>query len=316
MKMKFHSILAIALTLSLLTSTIGFAAAAPTPVATAKKKPLTEVPPLDDASDDTPRSVETLRDPLHPGNSLSLNFSELLRGSHTTLNAQLQAAHTFGDLFALGVMVPSVLIEKNPTGGVLAPYLGGGPYSRMFLNGLLRFWGTEISYFNLGLVVGFPFQTDPVLNNSSNNSWLIGGTATGHYRFSGVLKRFAIEGTLSDADSFSNKLLLNTGVNLFYDASNSISWVLQVFYFMNDRLDVRATYVETAPQNNDVGTDSPNTFIITHNVLPRTRAFGFGCDYALNRTNLLLTVSGSYITFINSATMGGTSWSAGVKWIF
>jgi len=267
---------------------------------------------VEEKSEPAPLSIESLRDPLHPGNAINLNFSSLLSSTQSNLTTQIQITHSIADSFAIGLMIPYLLSEKNPSFiGAKSPRLGGGAYNRIVFDGLMRFAGDERNYLNLDLLLGLPFQTDPILKNSSFYSFLFGGTLTGHYRF----KVFAVEGSMSDANGFPVHQVIKGGDH-FLDSSNYVNYSVQFFYYPLDRLDLKIGYSETEPVHSDIGTDNDYTFIISESNSARQDYLSVGGDYALQRETTLFSFKLSYLTNGSANIKGSAQLAGGLKWIF
>jgi len=266
----------------------------------------------EEKNDPIPSTVETLRDPLHPGNAVNLNLSVLTGATQGNSNIQVQVTHSFTDSFTAGVTVPYLLHEKIPSVvGSKTPRIGGNNFNRIVVDGLARFLGDERSYLNLDLLIGLPFQSDPALQNSAYDSFMFGGILTGHYRFS----LFAVEASFSDANGFPVHQVIKGGDH-FLDSINYVTYSLQLFYYPTDRLDLKIGLTETEPLRTDVGTDIDYTFIISESSTSRRDALGFGFDYALDRDSTLLSGSVNYLTSGTTNTKGGIQITGGLKWIF
>ena len=259
-----------------------------------------------------PSTVETLRDPLHPGNALNLNLTSLSGTAQGNLSTQIQVTHSLTDNFAIGLMVPYLISEKIPSfPGSKTPRLAGANFNRIIVDGLTRFLGDERSYLNLDLLIGLPFQTDAALKNSAFNSFLFGGTMTGHYRFS----VFAVEAMVSDANGFPVHQVIKGGDH-FLDNSNYVTYALQLFYYPLDRLDLRVGFTEVEPVLTDTGTDVDFTFILSESTAARRDYLGIGFDYAIDRETTLLSGTANYLTAASTNSKGAIQIVGGLKWIF
>jgi hypothetical protein len=258
-----------------------------------------------------PLAVETLRDPLHPGNALYINLSDLASSSHGMISTQIEVTHSWNDSIATGLTVPWVLSDQNPQVlGASHSHLGGGAFGRITADGLVRLWGDEQSYLTSDFIFGFPFQSDAAYQKSTYSSILVGGNLTGHYR----IADFAIEFGITDADGFPDHDKENS--NVYLDQTNSIFWEGQIFYYVNDRLDLRATYLEYTPTRTDDSTDNGQfTYIIATTDTVRRRSFGGGFDYALDRATTLLSFDLSYLA-VGGANQGSFTYVGKLKWIF
>jgi len=259
-----------------------------------------------------PRLVEMLRDPLHPGNTINWTNTGQWISSDEFFATQFQFAHTWSETVATGITVPIFWYDPYGPAGSRTPRVGGGPYERIFLNFTNRAIGDAQSYLNFDVVVAFPYQSDPLYQNTVNASWLFGATVTGHYLFA---NHFAGEVTLSDADGFP-ALIHDPKTNQYKDSSNQVSWIAQLFYYASNRLDFRLTYQEMPPYASQTGTDNASqTFIGKTSLSLRQRLFGLGLDFALKKY-LLLSLDGYYYDQASVANQGGTKWNARIKWVF
>ena len=263
------------------------------------------------AENDTPLNVEILKDPLHPGSAFLLTIGRQT-ANNNALTLQGQITHTFDDVFNVGFTVPVVLSNEYAQAGAQSPYLGGGFYNRLYISGIARLLGNERRYLDLGSVVGLPYQSASALQNSVYNSWLIGGTLTGHYRIS----RVALEVSITDFDSFPNQVESKTGVYTFRDSINEVFWSMEVFYFVVSRFDLSFGYREIAPSDTNVGTNVPTTFIVADTKIARLRSFSIGFDWSLDPSRLLLVFNVSYNALGGPDSQGDIISTGILKWIF
>jgi hypothetical protein len=254
-------------------------------------------------------SVETLRDPLHPGSALNFTLSHFATGEPTT-DSEIQITHSWSDTFAAGLTVPWVLHDNSGAVATQGSRLGGGSFGRMTADGLVRLAGDDQSYLNADFIFGFPFQTNAHYQKSLYATPLFGGTLTAHYR----LSDFAFEFAFTDVDGFPDHEKADT--NTYLDQTNTVFWVGQIFYFVSDRFDVRATYEEYVPTHTDDSEDNGQfTYILSTTDTVRRRFFGAGIDYAINRTTLLLSLDGDYLA-VGGVNQGSILWTGRLKWIF
>ena len=259
-------------------------------------------------------TVVRLRDPLQKGNALTIVLNDQNADTKKTLSAQLLFSHTWTNQLATSITIPWILSQKGsgfPESGPQAPRLGGGSFNRLYATSLARLLGNANSYLNLGFSLGFPFQTDQNSINSEDQSWMFSGSISSRYSFN---SRFALETSISDTDTFPNH---NVKAETYLDSTNTVSWSAQLCFLTSDRVQLRASYSETAPTSIDHGTDNlVNAYINSITYGLRQRTFGAAADIAVTQNTLLFSPEITYLDIGGPLVQGSYTYGMRLKWPF
>ncbi len=223
----------------------------------------------------SPISVETVQDPFRPGWVLQSTYTETDTAKQTTrgLDSQIALGSDHG---VVGALVVPLLLTDTPESmaGAAVPRTGGLGNDRVELDGYFRFWGNSSRYFGAELGLGFPFQSDAQIRNTSVNSFLVPATLLIRYGWDKWSLRF----NFGDTWTFPSVTTSKT-TSTYHDQSNSFSTTTYISLFQKTQFSPYFKWSEGFSYSKETGTDSGTTTFLTKNSdSNESRSIGIGID--------------------------------------